>query len=161
MINYYSEECRNLYKQVIKRAIKDCIIKREELKHGRSWMGELVCDPEYYLFESEEDALPSFIGICQLFDCDPEYLRGEIRTYLEEREIEIGMSALEHLKAKFKREKRVVRNRLNLWAWGKLRVKKKGLDALIGILLADKLVRECFQPTETGRLARYYVWIGK
>ena len=161
MPNYYSEECRNLYKQVIKRAIKDCIIKKEELKHGRSWMEELVTDPEYYLFESKEEELPSFIGICTLFDCDPDYLRGEIRAYLEEREIEVGMSALEHLRAKFKREKEVVRNRLNLWSWGKLRVKKAGLDALIDMLLAEDCIREFAKQTETGRVARYYVWIGK
>jgi hypothetical protein len=161
MTDYFSEQCRNLYKQVIRRAIKDLMIKREELAHGRSWMEELICDPEYYLFDSKEEALPSFIGICHIFNCDPDYLRGEIRAYLEEKEIEVGMSALEHLKALFKKEKTIIRNRLNLWGWGKLRVKKAGLDELLNILLADDCIREIAKRTETGKIARYYVWTGK
>jgi hypothetical protein len=161
MTNYYSEECRNLYKQVIKRAIRDCIIKKEELKHGRSWMEELVCDPEYYLFESEEEALPSFIGICHLFNCDPEFLRGAIKTWLEQKEVDVGQSALEQLKTKIKREREVQRNELNIWGWGRLRVKKKGLDELVDTLLTDDVIREYAVRTETGRIKRYYVWVEK
>lgn len=161
MKDFYAEEYRNLYKQVIKRAIKDCMVKKEMLARGKSWMEELVTDPEYYLFDSEEEALPSFIGICSLFECDPDYLRGAIRDYLEEKRVEVGQSALEQLRAKLKREKLVVRNRLNIWAWGRLRLKKKGLDELLDILLEEKVINEFTQPTPTGRLARYYVWIDR
>jgi len=136
------------------------MIKKEELKHGRSWMEELVTDPEYYLFESKKKELPSFLGICTLFDCDPDYLRAKIRTYLEEKEIEVGMSALEQLRVKLKGEKETVRNKLNLWGWGKLRVKKVGLDMLLDILLEGKEIREYVGVSETGKRARFYVWIG-
>ena len=159
MKNYYSDECRNLYKQVIRRAVKDCIIKREELKHGRSWMEELVCDPEYYLFECKEEALPAFLGICSLFECDPDYLRDKIRSYLEQKEIEVGQSALEQLRTKIKRDNEVMRYKLNLWGWGRLRVKKAGLDALLDILLESGEIREYIGLSATGKQARYYAWV--
>lgn len=161
MKDFYAEECRSLYKQIIKRAIKDCMVKKEYLAHGKSWMEELVTDPEYFLFDCEEEALPSFIGICTLFDCDPDFLRGEIRNYLEEKEIEVGQSALEQLRTKLKKERLVIRNRLNIWGWGRLRLKKKGLDELLKILLDEKVISEVEMPTPTGRIARYYVWIGE
>lgn len=160
MKNYTNDPYWNLSIAILKRAVEDCIVKRDRLRHGRNWTRDLENDPEYYLFESEEEAFPSFLGICSLFNCSPVFLRSLIKTYLEERQVEIGKSSVEMLRDKFKVERVIVRKKLILWGWGKLRMNKDGTDQLLDMLRERKEIREYADYTEKGKVARFYEWVG-
>jgi len=160
MKHYTSEPYMNLLIAIIKRAIDDCIIKRERLRHGKDWIGYTENDPEYYLFESKEEGFPSFLAVCTVFNCAPSYLRDLIKGYLEDRRIEVGRSSVDMLREKIKGKKVVDRKELSLWGWGKLRIGKEGLDELMGILKENKEIREFTSYLESNREVRCYEWIG-
>ena len=160
MKDYTSEPHWNLSIAIIKRAVDDCILKRKSLSHGRDWTRRVENDPEYYLFESEEENFPSFLSICILFNCAPSYLRALIRGYLEDRKIEVGRSSVDMLREKIRGKRVITRKELSLWGWGKLRIGKRGLDELISVLKESKEIREFISYPETGRMVRYYEWIG-
>jgi hypothetical protein len=160
MKNYTSDPYWNLSIAIIKQAVDDCIVKRKLLKRGKEWARRVESDPEYYLFENDADTFPSFLGICAHFGISPQYLRSTITGHLEERSVEIGLSSVELLRRKMKRQRRVKRKDLSLWAWGKLRMDKIGLNALIDILKEAKEIKEELSYLETGRLIKYYEWTG-
>jgi len=160
MTTYTSDPYWDLSIAIIKRAVDDCIIKRERLSHGKEWIRYIENDPEHYLFEDEGEVFPSFLGICAHFDISPFYLRALIKGYLADRCVEIGMSAIEMLRRKMQLEKRVMRKDLSLWGWGKLRMDKNGMDKLIAILTERKEIRMYVSYPNTGRTIRHYEWIG-
>jgi len=160
MKNYTSDPHWNLSIAIIKQAVDDCIIKSERLRHGKEWIRRIENDPEFYLFESEREEFPSFLSICHYFELSPHYLRALIKGYLEDRSVRIGMSSINLLRQKLRREVRVPRKDLSLWGWGKLRMDKKGLNKLIDILIENKEIREELSFLESGRLIKYYEWIG-
>ena len=159
MKDYTSEPHWNLSIAIIKRAVDDCIIKKERLRRGKNWIPYVENDPEYYLFESEEETFPSFLAICTLFNCAPSYLRALIKGYLEDRRVEVGRSSVDMLREKIRGKRMVRRKELSLWGWGKLRIGKKGLDELISVLKERKEIRELVDYLETGRMVRHYEWI--
>lgn len=160
MKHYTSEPHMNLLIAIIKQAVDDCVIKRERLRHGKNWIRRIENDPEYYLFENEEEAFPSFLSICALFNCAPSYLRALIKGYLEDCKVEVGRSSIDMLREKISREKMVKRKELSLWGWGKLRLDKKGLNKLIDVLKESREIREFTDHLESKRRVRCYEWIG-
>lgn len=160
MKNYTNDPYWNLSIAIIKQAVDDCVTKRERLSHGLEWIRRVENDPEYYLFESEEEMFPSFLAICVYFDLSPHYLRALIKGYLEDKSVRVGMSSINLLRKKMQIERRVKRKELGLWGWGKIRIDKKGLDKLIEVLKENKEIREELSYLETGRIVKYYEWIG-
>lgn len=146
---------------MIERAVEDCKLKKKMMEGRITWLDTLNTDPEYWLFESKNEEFPSFLAICSVLDCNPDRLRASIKQHLKEHDIEVELSAVERVRRKIKEERIVIRYEMVLWAWRKLGVKKKSLNNLIRVLVDNNEVMERKQRGQSGRVARYYYWIGE
>lgn len=161
MKEHLADPCEELLVAIIERAVDDCKYKRKKLKECKDWICETLNDPEYFLFEDESEEFPSFVSICQIFNCHPDYLRKLIKEELL-RDAPYYQSSIERLRFKIKREREIMRSKLMLWAWHNIRLKKEGLNELLRVLENDGDVFEFKRMNEgTHRFATYYMWIGE